>query len=76
MKASRMVRDIDSSILIGAEIVTQPFGEYPGGIAKIIALHPDPTAPEIPIQVKHPSFGEIGIFEHEQVYLVDYNILD
>lgn len=56
--------------LIGRQIHTPPMGEYPGGIVTVVALTPDPDAPEIVLQVKHPTFGEIGVFESERVALV------
>lgn len=56
--------------LVGRQIHTPPMGEYPGGIAEVIALTPDPEAPEIVLQVKHPTYGEIGVFEYERVALV------
>ena len=56
--------------LIGRQIHTPPMGEYPGGIAQVVALTPDEACPEIVLQVKHPTFGEIGVFEHEDVALV------
>jgi hypothetical protein len=55
--------------LIGCEIYTFPYGEYPGGWATVTEIDHDPAAPEIPITVKHPTFGDIGIFEYEDVIL-------
>jgi hypothetical protein len=56
--------------LIGRNIHTPPMGEYPGGIAEVIALTPDESSPEIVLQVKHPTFGEIGVFDYERVSMV------
>lgn len=32
-------------------------GDYPGGIAIITEIGPDPNAPDIAFQVEHPTFG-------------------
>lgn len=56
--------------LVGREVLTQPMGEYPGGYAIVTQVHPDPGAAEIVFNVKHPTFGEVGIFEYEVVVLV------
>jgi hypothetical protein len=67
MTAKKLV--IKNPILIGRHICTQAFGHYPGGVAEIIAVEPDPACPEIVLQVKHPTFGEIGVFDFEEVAL-------
>lgn len=56
--------------LIGQRVYTQAMGEYPGGIATVTEIEPDPNAPEIVFQVEHPTFGSIGVFEYEKVALV------
>lgn len=56
--------------LIGEKIMTEAMGDYPGGIATIIEIHPDPAVAEIPIQVNNPGWGEIGVFHYETVELV------
>lgn len=56
--------------LVGKKVVTQAMGEYPGGIATVIEIAPDFTAPEIVFDVEHPTFGRIGVFENEPVRLV------
>lgn len=66
MKAIQM-RAIHMDGLIGRKINTEEIGDYPGGVAEVIQLLPDPNAPEIVFLVRHPSFGEIGIFEYEEV---------
>lgn len=54
--------------LIGTKVNTVAYGEYPGGVATITELYPDPEgAPEIVMQVMHPTFGEIGVFDYEPV---------
>jgi hypothetical protein len=60
-------RNLFGDSLIGKSIITEAIGTYPGGIAKVVELDPDPKAPEIVIQVFHPTFGEIGIFDYERV---------
>jgi hypothetical protein len=65
--------------LVGRHINTAAVGEYPGGIAQIIELFPDlKGAPEIVLQVRNPTWatqdnpnGEIGVFEWEDVELID-----
>lgn len=66
MNAKELVESVGES-LVGATVFTKKIGEYPGGPAKVIELNPDPAAPEIVMQVKHPTFGEIGIFEDEPI---------
>jgi hypothetical protein len=66
--AKQLVADMGAA-LIGREIHTIPFGAYPGGVAKVTELTPDPQAPEIVMQVEHPTFGSIGVFEDEPVEL-------
>lgn len=53
---------------VGAEVVTQPMGEWPGGVATIVKHDPDPAAPEIVMTVRMEGHGTIGVFEYEQVY--------
>jgi len=67
MQADKMVAKHGSS-LIGRTLITSAMGDYPGGLAKVTQINPDPAAPEISIQVEHPSFGSIGIFENELVW--------
>ena len=62
---------VKRSGIIGKHVCTMAMGDYPGGLAEIVEIFPDPAAPEIPIQVNHPTFGEIGLFEDETVVLMD-----
>lgn len=64
---AKIFTDTHGYTLIGKRIFTEAIGEYPGGIAKVTALYPDPNAVEIVLQVYHPNFGSIGVFEHESV---------
>lgn len=57
--------------LIGRRVDTPPLGEYPGGIATITRITPDPNAPEIVFQVTLFGYGSIGMFAHEVVRMVD-----
>jgi len=70
MLAEELVKK-HGSALIGRTVLTNPMGEYPGGYAEVLELEPDPEAPEIVFQVKHPTFGEIGVFGYERVYLIE-----
>lgn len=51
--------------LIGRRVVTIAIGEYPGGVATVTEILPDPGAPEIVFQVKHPTYGPMGVFNFE-----------
>lgn len=59
--------------IIGLTIDTAAIGDYPGGPAKIIRLLGDPGAPEIVFDVEHPTFGEMGIFHWEMVFVISQN---
>ncbi len=48
-------------------VVTVPYGDYPGGLAVVTEMLPDPKAPGIVFQVMHPTYGSIGVFRHEPV---------
>ena len=69
MTAKQLVKKMGRK-LIGRTILTVKMGEYPGGLAKVIALNIDRAAPEIVCNVRHPAFGEIGVFENEEVMLM------
>ena len=69
MTAKQLI-DIHGTSLIGQRVETEPIGEYPGGIAIVTELAPDPQAPEIVFTVQHPSYGDIGVFDWELVTLV------
>ena len=57
--------------LVGLRAWTYPAGDYPGGVAVITAVYPDPEAPEIALNVRHPKVGEIGTFRYEEMFLID-----
>jgi len=56
--------------LIGQQVDTPQMGDYPGGVATVTEIEPDPSAPEIVFQVEHPTFGSIGVFENERVRMI------
>ena len=55
MKASAMVRKYGKQ-LIGMKISTVAMGEYPGGVATVVGIKPDPGAPEIVMDVTNPGY--------------------
>ena len=63
MSAEDMVTQFGEE-LIGKRVLTEEYGDWPGGIAVITEINPDPNAPEISFQVKS-KHGEIGVFWHE-----------
>ncbi len=69
MKANQLVQKLGRKLL-GKKVNTPAVGEYPGGLATVIQLAPDQNAPEIAFQVSLAQFGEIGVFEHENVSLL------
>lgn len=70
MKAKKAVRHFGEK-LIGQTVRTQPYGGWPGGLAKVKALYPDRDAKEIVMQVKGVrGQGEIGVFEDEYIEIV------
>jgi hypothetical protein len=69
--------------LIGRKILTEAIGAWPGGLAEIIDVIPDPNAPEIVFEVRglDPEVQyainagaledeTIGVFGYEEVELV------
>ncbi len=63
--------------LVGMHVITQAMGDYPGGLARVIELRPDPEAPDIVFTVKNPNFEcphgggmEIGVLDGEDVELL------
>jgi|GEM_PF-3351571 hypothetical protein len=69
MTAKQLI-DIHGTSLIGQRVDTEAIGEYPGGIATVTELAPDPQAPEIVFTVQHPTFGQMGVFDWEHVVLL------
>lgn len=69
MTAQELV-DVLGDALVGRRVITEAIGEYPGGEAEVIQIQPDPEAPEIVFQVKHPTYGEMGVFDYEDISLI------
>ncbi len=69
MKANQLVQKLGQKLL-GQKVNTPALGEYPGGVATVIQLAPDENAPEIAFQVSLPHYGDIGVFETEDVSLL------
>jgi len=66
--------DLCGTELIGRTVKTREMGSYPGGLATVTEIAPDPNAPEIAFTVQHPTWrdkfcedGEIGVFGYEIV---------
>lgn len=77
MKAIQL-RAVYGEWLIGRQVNTEAIGDYPGGIATVTGLRPDPGCPDIVFTVKHPTWrtedhleGEIGICAQEYCSLVE-----
>lgn len=82
--AADLVRDHGAS-LVGRRVWTQPYGAWPGGVARVTELYHDENAPDIVFQVeglepnaRYPE-GEdgpdraMGVFDHERCYLLREN---
>ncbi len=64
--------------LEGELVWTEAIGSYPGGVARIVQIYPDPNAPEIAYEVE--SLNEnwmnedgsrlMGVFGHERAILL------
>lgn len=59
--------------LLGKKVFTDEMGEYPGGVATVIEINPDPGS-DIAFMVQHPAWksdicqdGTIGILDFEEV---------
>lgn len=69
MNARALVQKLGKH-LVGRSVNTSAVGDYPGGVATVIEIEPDKNAPEIVFQVNLPGWGDIGVFEHEEVSLL------
>lgn len=56
--------------IIGWRILTQPMGDYRGGPAEILDRGDDPGAPEIVLNVRNDTGEPMGIFENEDVKIL------
>lgn len=70
MKAEVLVSSIGKS-LVGKKVITKAMGDYPGGVAIVETIQPDPNAPEISFNVSHPTAGMMGIFDYEEVDVIE-----
>lgn len=58
--------------LIGRRIMTPKCGSYPGGIATVVSIYPDPEAPDIVCEVENEHWidddgiNRIGILDYEE----------
>lgn len=53
--------------LVGRTVITEAVGDWPGGIATVTELAPDPGATEIAFNVHSEQHGDVGVFEDEWV---------
>lgn len=70
MRARDLV-DAHGLDLISKSVITEAIGGWPGGVATVTEIQPDPAAPEIVFQVRSDEHGEMGVFDHEMVTLVE-----
>ena len=68
--AKRLVK-LHGDKLVGQRVWTPPMGDYPGGNAVVTQVGHDANAPEIVFLVEHPTYGLMGVFEYENVRLLD-----
>ena len=76
---AKLLVDYMGESIIGRNVNTHPMGEWPGGRAKVLSIYPDKNAPQIVMMVEGldgqssdgEDFGEIGVFDHECVELLD-----
>jgi len=76
MKAHEMTEALGKR-LIGRQVLTQAMGTWPGGLAKVLELDPDPNDDNIVMLVKplagqidpdtKEPFKEMGIFWNEEI---------
>lgn len=69
MKANQLVQKLGHK-LVGKQVNKPAAGEYPGGVATVIGIAPDTTAPEIVFQVNLGPWGAMGVYGHEEVSLL------
>ena len=72
MSALDLINTHAADKLIGRYVLTERIGDWPGGLALVVGVTPDPDAPEIVLYVQQK--GEtMGIFENEQIILIPDN---
>ena len=69
MKADQLVQKLGQKLL-GKKVNTQAASDYPGGVATVVQLVPDPKAPGVAFQVRLGQWGELGVCGHEDVSLL------
>jgi hypothetical protein len=70
MEAKQAVK-LFGKTLVGLSVRTERFGLYPGGVAKVVELYPDPGAREIVMHVRRDNWDwGIGIFGDENIEIV------
>lgn len=77
MNALDLVNTYAADKLVGRYVLTEQVGDWPGGLALVKSVTPDPDAPEIVLYVQQK--GEMmGIFDDEQIILVpdDFRLPD
>lgn len=78
IRADTLVAEVGAKKLIGRWVRTQRYGDYPGGLARITEVAPDPKATEIVFVVFNPHWihedfpdQTIGVFDYEIVCLIE-----
>ena len=74
MNARKLV-EVAGHRLVGRAVWTEAVGYYPGGVAQVAELAPDPVAGEVLFTVEHPIWERAGrsgtgVFEWEEVVLL------
>lgn len=57
--------------LVGRWVITEPIGSWKGGKARVFAMSLDTAAPELVFNVSQETGTTIGVFEIEQVVLLE-----
>jgi hypothetical protein len=78
VSARKLVAEVGAKKLVGKRVMTQKFGDWPGGPAIITEVGHDKNAPEISFLVKHDTWrgldelddGIMGVFSYEVVKLI------
>lgn len=77
VSARKLVAEVGAKKLVGKRVMTQRYGDWPGGPATITEVGHDAGAPEIAFLVKHDTWsrgddddGIMGVFEYEVVRLI------
>ena len=66
---AQQVLELWGGSLVGMIVHTPAMGDYPGGIAKVTEVLPDPSAEEILFIVEHPKEGKMGIYYFKKARL-------